>query len=155
MKGPIILASDHRGAALKRKLCRELERAGYEVLDIGTHDAKSVDYPDFAAPAARAVSEGKAERAIVICGSGLGVMYTANRFPRVRAALVEDRESAALARRHNDANVLALAGDRFDAERAWPIVTTWLDTPFEGGRHARRIAMIDQLTRSEDRKSVG
>ena len=149
MKGPIILASDHRGAALKRELCQELERAGYEVLDIGTHDAKSVDYPDFAAPAARAVSEGKAERAIVICGSGLGVMYTANRFPRVRAALVEDRESAALARRHNDANVLALAGDRFDAERAWPIVTTWLDTPFEGGRHARRIAMIDQLTRSE------
>lgn len=149
MKGPIILASDHRGATLKRELCQELERAGYEVLDIGTHDAKSVDYPDFAAPAARAVSEGKAERAIVICGSGLGVMYTANRFPRVRAALVEDRESAALARRHNDANVLALAGDRFDAERAWPIVTTWLDTPFEGGRHARRIAMIDQLTRSE------
>ncbi len=149
MKGPIILASDHRGATLKRELRRELEGAGYEVLDIGTHDAESVDYPDFAAPAARAVSEGKAERAIVICGSGLGVMYTANRFPRVRAALVEDRESAALARRHNDANVLALAGDRFDAERAWPIVTTWLDTPFEGGRHARRIAMIDELTRSE------
>ena len=149
MHGPIILASDHRGATLKRELRQELERAGYEVLDIGTHEAKSVDYPDFAAPAARAVSEGKAERAIVICGSGLGVMYTANRFPRVRAALVEDRESAALARRHNDANVLALAGDRFDAERAWPIVTTWLDTPFEGGRHARRIAMIDQLTRSE------
>ncbi len=149
MHGPIILASDHRGATLKRELRQELERAGYEVLDIGTHEAKSVDYPDFAAPAARAVSEGKAERAIVICGSGLGVMYTANRFPRVRAALVEDRESAALARRHNDANVLALAGDRFDAERAWPIVTTWLDTPFEGGRHARRISMIDELTRSE------
>ena len=147
MNGPIIVASDHRGATLKRDLRVELERAGYEVLDIGTHDGKSVDYPEFAAPAARAVAEGKAERAIVICGSGLGVTYTANRFPGVRAALVEDLETAAMARRHNDANVLTLPGDRMDAERAWPIVTTWLETPFEGGRHARRIAMIDELTR--------
>jgi glycine hydroxymethyltransferase len=96
------------------------------------------------------VSDGKAERAIVLCGSGLGVMYTANRFPGVRAALVQDEEAAELARRHNDANVLALSGDRLDAERAWPIVKTWLDTPFEGGRHARRIAMIDSLTDSEE-----
>jgi glycine hydroxymethyltransferase len=148
MGSPIVMASDHRGVTLKEGLRKRLERAGYDVHDYGTYGADSVDYPEFAAAAARAVSEGKAERGIVICGSGLGVTYTANRFPRVRAALVRDEETAALARRHNDANVLALPGDLVDAERAWPIVTTWLDTPFDGGRHARRIAMIDSLTRS-------
>ena len=86
----------------------------------------------------------------MICGSGLGVMYTANRFPRVRAALVHDVPSAALARRHNDANVLALSGDRSDADTAWLIVRTWLETPFEGGRHASRIAKIDALTRTRE-----
>ena len=150
MGSPIAMASDHRGVTLKEGLRKRLERAGFDVHDYGTHGADSVDYPEFAAAAARAVSEGEAERGIVICGSGLGVMYTANRFPRVRAALVRDEETAALARRHNDANVLALPGDLLDAERAWPIVTTWLDTPFDGGRHARRIAMIDSLTRSEE-----
>ncbi len=150
MGSPIVIASDHRGVTLKEGLRKRLERAGYDVHDYGTHGSDSVDYPEFAAAAARAVSEGKAERGIVICGSGLGVMYTANRFPRVRAALVRDEETAALARRHNDANVLALSGDLLDAERAWPIVTTWLDTPFDGGRHARRVAMIDSLTRSDE-----
>ena len=150
MGSPIVMASDHRGVTLKEGLRKRLERAGYEVHDCGTLGTESVDYPEFAAAAARAVSEGAAERGIVICGSGLGVMYTANRFPRVRAALVQDEETAALARRHNDANVLALSGDRLDSDRAWPIVKTWLDTPFEGGRHARRIAMIDSLTRSDE-----
>jgi glycine hydroxymethyltransferase len=144
---PIVLASDHRGVALKRELRERLERAGYETLDLGTHGEDAVDYPAFAAPAARAVSEGRTDRAIVICGSGLGVMYTANRFPGVRAAWVQDVDAAELARRHNDANVLALPGDRLDGEAAWPIVRAWLDTPFEGGRHIRRIEMIDTLTR--------
>jgi glycine hydroxymethyltransferase len=144
---PIILASDHRGFALKQGLRERLEREGYATLDYGTSDQASVDYPEFAAPAARAVAEGQSERAIVICGTGLGVAYTANRFPGVRAALVQDIEAAALARRHNDANVLALPGDRLDAEHAWPIVKTWLETPFEGGRHVRRIELIDRLTR--------
>ncbi len=147
MGHPIILASDHRGVALKRDLRERLERAGYETLDLGTQGDASVDYPVFAAPAARAVSEGRTERAIVICGSGLGVMYTANRFPGVRAAWVQDVAAAELSRRHNDANVLALPGDRLDGEAAWPIVRAWLDTPFEGGRHIRRIEMIDTLTR--------
>jgi glycine hydroxymethyltransferase len=146
---PIILASDHRGAPLKAALRERLERAGYETLDYGTTGTDSVDYPEFAAPAARAVSEGKSDRAIVICGSGLGVSYTANRFPGVRAALVHDVEAAQMSRRHNDANVLALSGDRLDAAVAWPIVLAWLDTPFEGGRHRRRIEMIDELTRIE------
>jgi len=143
----IVLASDHRGFALKQALRRRLEAAGHEVRDVGTDSAESVNYPEFAAPAARAVSTGEASRGIVICGSGLGVSYTANRFPRVRAALVHDVESAALARQHNDANVLALSGDRTDPETAWKIVETWLKTPFEGGRHALRVEEIDSLTR--------
>jgi glycine hydroxymethyltransferase len=143
----IVLASDHRGFALKRELRRRLEAAGYEVRDFGADSTASVNYPEFAAPAARAVSSGEASRGIVICGTGLGVAYTANRFPRVRAALVHDVETAALARQHNDANVLALAGDRTDPETAWKIVSTWLATPFEGGRHAVRVEEIDSLTR--------
>ena len=149
MGNPIVMAADHRGAALKASLKVRLEAAGHEVRDYGTEGAAAVDYPDFAAPAAREVSEGRAERAIVICGSGLGVMYTANRFPRVRAALVHDLETAELARRHNDANVLALAADRVGPEEAWPIVRRWLETPFEGGRHARRVAKIEQQTAAE------
>jgi glycine hydroxymethyltransferase len=143
----IVLASDHRGFALKRELRRRLEAAGYEVRDFGPDSTESVNYPEFAAPAARAVSIGEASRGIVICGTGLGVAYTANRFPRVRAALVHDVETAALSRQHNDANVLALSGDRTDPETAWKIVSTWLATPFEGGRHALRVAEIDSLTR--------
>ncbi|MEN8158628.1 MAG: serine hydroxymethyltransferase [Myxococcota bacterium] len=147
MGDPIVLASDHRGVALKEALVRKLEAAGHEVRDLGPHGTDSVNYPEFAAPAARAVSHGEAARGIVICGSGLGVSYTANRFPRVRAALVHDVESAALARQHNDANMLALSADRTAPETAWKIVETWLTTPFEGGRHAVRVAEIDELTR--------
>jgi len=147
MGDPIVLASDHRGLALKQALRKRLEASGHEVRDVGTDSAESVNYPEFAAPAARAVSTGEASRAIVICGSGLGVAYTANRFPRVRAALVHDVESAALARQHGDANVLALSGDRTDPESAWKIVQTWLATPFEGGRHSLRVEEIDSLTR--------
>ncbi len=147
MSDPIALASDHRGAALKQRLRVELERMGQEVRDLGAHGSDPVDYPDFAAPAARMVSEGEVSRAIVICGSGLGVSYTANRFPRVRAALATDAGSAEMARRHNDANVLALGADRLDPDEAWEIVRAWLDTPFEGGRHLRRLEKIDELTR--------
>ncbi len=149
MGNPIVLASDHRGVRLKQALRERLERDGYQTNDLGPNAEESVDYPDFAAPAARSVSEGLNERAIVICGSGLGVMYTANRFPRVRAALVHDVEAAEMSRRHNDANVLALAGDRLEANEAWPIVKAWLETSFEGGRHVARVAKIDSLTRGE------
>ena len=121
MGDKIVIASDHRGAGLKAALRKRLESEGHPVVDLGTQGDASVDYPDFAAPAARAVSQGEVPRGIVICGSGLGVSYTANRFPRVRAALVHDVESAALARQHNDANVLALSGDRTDPETAWKI----------------------------------
>jgi len=150
MGDSIAMGSDHRGFPLKQALRAKLEAAGYQVKDYGPHGPESVNYPEFAAPAARAVSSGEAARGIVICGSGLGVMYTANRFPRVRAALVHDADTAALSRQHNDANMLALSGDRTDPDTAWQIVERWLATPFEGGRHAGRVAAIDDLTRSHD-----
>jgi len=133
----LVMANDHRGSRLKRELRERLEQEGHEIVDLGTNGEESVDYPEFAAPAARAVSEGKYARGILICGSGLGVMYAANRFPGVRAALAHDVEAAEMSRLHNDANMLALSGDRLDAESAWPIVRAWLETPFEGGRHER------------------
>jgi glycine hydroxymethyltransferase len=143
----MVMASDHRGVALKSALGARLAAAGWEVIDYGTDGAASVDYPDFAGPAAEAVSRGAAERGIVICGSGLGVSYVANRFPRVRAALALDATAAEMARRHNDANVLALGADRIDVDLAWSIVETFLATPYEGGRHAARVAKIDTVPR--------
>jgi len=142
---PIVLASDHRGASLKQELCKRLAEAGREVRDLGVKGADAVDYPDFAASAARAVSRGEADRGIVICGTGIGVSITANRFPGVRAALVQDVETAALSRQHNDANVLALAANRLAPEQAWEIVEAWLATGFEGGRHQRRVEKIDEV----------
>jgi glycine hydroxymethyltransferase len=143
------LASDHRGRKLRRELRARLEREGYEVVDYGAEGEDPADYPEFAAPAARGVYEGKTDRAVVICGSGLGVSYTANRFPGVRAALVQDIEAAEMSRRHNDANVLALPGDRLGGDEAWSILQAWLRAPFEGGRHLRRVRQIDELTRIE------
>ncbi len=148
MGDPIVLGGDHRGTVLKTAIATKLVAAGYEVKDFGPDGEASVNYPEHAAPAARAVSEGEASRGIVICGSGLGVSYTANRFPRVRAALVHDVEMAKAARQHNDANMLALSGDRLDEDEAWAIVEAWLETPFEGGRHVVRVEQIDTLTRS-------
>jgi glycine hydroxymethyltransferase len=141
------MASDHRGVALKRALRERLEQAGYEILDFGTDGEAAVDYPDTAGRAAEAVSRGDAERGIVICGSGLGVSYTANRFPQVRAALAADPEMAEMARRHNDANVLALGADRLAPDAAWKIVETFLATAFEGGRHVARVQKIDTVAR--------
>jgi glycine hydroxymethyltransferase len=146
MGDAIVIASDHRGTRLKAALRERLEANGHTVIDVGAHGEEAVDYPDYAAAAARAVSRGDVPRGIVICGSGLGVCYTANRFPGVRAAWVADVDAARASREHNDANVLALPADRLDAERAWPIVSTWLDTRFEGGRHARRVEKIDRLS---------
>jgi glycine hydroxymethyltransferase len=146
MGDAIVIASDHRGTKLKAALRERLEAAGHDVVDVGTHGDDPVDYPDYAAAVARSVSRGEVPRGIVICGSGLGVSYTANRFPGVRAAWVQDTEAARMSREHNDANVLALPADRVDVDHAWPIVTTWLDTPFQGGRHQRRVEKIDQLS---------
>ncbi len=146
MGDAIVIASDHRGTKLKGALRERLEAAGYSVIDVGTHGDGPVDDPDYAAPAARAVSRGDVPRGIVICGSGLGVTYTANRFPGVRAAWVQDVDAARMSREHNDANVLALPADRLDADHAWSLVNTWLNTAFEGGRHVRRVEKIDELS---------
>jgi len=139
----ILIASDHAGFELKEKLERALKESGYTVDDLGTNSPESTDYADYAHPLAREVSEGRAERGVLLCGTGLGMSYTANRYPHVRAAVAWNPEIAKLAREHNDANVLVLPARFVSDGEAAAILTTWLDTPFEGGRHARRVDKIE------------
>lgn len=141
----VAVASDHAGFALKRHVAGYLRDSGHEVIDVGADGEEPVDYPQYAAAAARLVAGGEADTGVVVCGSGVGVSIVANRIPRVRAVNAHDQEEAAMARRHNDANVVALAGRRLTPETADRIVATFLQTEFEGGRHARRVAAIDQL----------
>ncbi|MBA3672580.1 MAG: ribose 5-phosphate isomerase B [Gemmatimonadaceae bacterium] len=140
---PILIASDHAGFAMKAKLEAELTALGYSVEDLGPSSDASTDYADFAHPLAERISNGSAERGILLCGTGLGMSYAANRHPHVRAAVVWSPEIAALAREHNDANVLVLPSRFIGDEQASAIMKTWLDTPFEGGRHTRRIEKIE------------
>jgi ribose 5-phosphate isomerase B len=140
----IPIGSDHAGFELKERLKAELERQGYAVEDVGTHSAASTDYADYAHPVAQAVETGKAQRGVLICGTGLGMSYAANRHAHVRAAVAWSQEVAALARLHNDANVLVLPARFVSAEEGVDILRTWLDTPFEGGRHERRIEKIER-----------
>lgn len=139
----ILIASDHAGFELKEKLEAELESLGYEVEDLGTDDESSTDYADYAHPLADRVSRGEAKRGVLLCGTGLGMSYAANRHANVRAAVAWTPEIARLAREHNDANVLVLPARYLDEESSLRILTTWLDTPFDGGRHERRVAKID------------
>ena len=141
----IAIGSDHAGFELKEQVRPLLEAAGHEVVDVGAHSADSVDYPGPAAEGAKLVSEGAAERAVLVCGSGVGVAIAANKVDGVRAVNAHDPEEAELSRRHNDANVLALAGRRFGADEAAPIVERFLATDFEGGRHQRRVDQINAL----------
>jgi ribose 5-phosphate isomerase B len=141
---PILIASDHAGFELKQKLEAWLREQGYTVSDLGTDSTESTDYPDYAHPLAQRVSEGSAERGILLCGTGLGMSYVANRYPRVRAAVAWTPEIAELARRHNDANVLALPARFLSEGEARQILRTWLDTPFEHGRHERRVGKIER-----------
>jgi len=142
----IAIGSDHAGFALKEHVRAQAGAAGHEVADLGTSSGESVDYPDFAAKVALAVARGEAERGIVICGTGLGVAMTANRFRGVRAAPCTGEFAAEMARRHNDANVLCLGGRLVTKELAERIVDVFLSSPFDGGRHARRVAKIDAST---------
>ena len=139
----IAIASDHAGFRHKQAIRAELERLGHEVVDFGTDSEDAVDYPLFIRPAAEAVARGECERGIVLGGSGNGEAMVANRVPGVRCALCWSVESAELGRSHNDANVIAIGQRLVDEALAIEIVRTWLETPFEGGRHARRIAQID------------
>lgn len=138
----IAIGSDHAGFSLKEEVKSRLTEKGYTVTDFGTHSADSVDYPDFAHPVAEAVERNKAEKGILICGSGNGVCITANKHAGVRAALCWNEELAALARQHNDANVLCIPSRFITSETAYAMVNTFISTSFEGGRHQKRVEKI-------------
>jgi ribose 5-phosphate isomerase B len=145
----VSMGSDHAGYRLKEELKAFLESEGHEVLDVGTDSEETVDYPDFCAAAARAVIDGRADRGIVLGGSGQGEQLAANKVRGTRAALCNDVHLAQLSRRHNDANVLAMGGRIVATELAKDIVKLWLATPFDGGRHARRLEQIAEIERGE------
>jgi ribose 5-phosphate isomerase B len=142
--GAIAVASDHAGFDLKEILKRDLQEAGLEVLDLGTNSTQSVDYPDFGMAMADAVASGKAERGVLVCGTGIGISMAANRNPKVRAALVHDVTSARLSRLHNDANVVAFGQRLIGTETAREALKVFLSTAFEGGRHANRVAKLSK-----------
>jgi ribose 5-phosphate isomerase B len=142
--GAIAVASDHAGFDLKEILKRDLQEAGLEVLDLGTNSIQSVDYPDFGIAMADAVASGKAERGVLVCGTGIGISMAANRNPKVRAALVHDVTSARLSRLHNDANVVAFGQRLIGTETAREALRVFLGTEFEGGRHANRVAKLSK-----------
>ena len=145
----IAIGSDHRGFEAKTRIVSILHQLGHEVHDTGPHSRDSVDYPDFAFEVARAVSEGRTERGILICGTGIGMCIAANKLRGVRAAPCHDCITAEMSRRHNDANVLCLSADLLGEELIDRMVRIWLETPFEGGRHARR---VEKIMRFEDQK---
>jgi ribose 5-phosphate isomerase B len=140
----LALGADHAGVGLKDELKRELDAMGVEYEDFGTNGTSSVDYPDFAARVARGVSEGRFDRGVLVCGSGIGMAITANKVPGIRAAAIGDIESARLSREHNDLNVLTLGARQTELARAAEILRIFLNTPFEGGRHVRRVEKIHQ-----------
>ncbi len=139
----IVIASDHAGVELKAGLCRLLRASGREVRDLGPTDTTSVDYPDFAHKVANEVASGEAAMGVLICGTGIGMSLSANRHPGVRAALCHDAFTAEMARRHNDANVLCVGARVTGPGVAEQILRIFLDTPFEGGRHQRRVERIE------------
>lgn len=144
MSEPVYVGADHAGFALKTRLVAELRRLGYEPIDVGPATLDPTDdYPDFAKPVAAAVSEGRARRGVLTCGTGLGMAYTANRYPGVRAAVAWNAEIATLARRHNDANVLVLPARFVGEEDGAEMLRCFLATDFEGGRHQRRVEKIE------------
>jgi ribose 5-phosphate isomerase B len=143
MSEKILIASDHAGFELKEKLERALANMGFDVQDLGTDSPESTDYADYAHPLAQQVSHGDVKRGVLLCGTGLGMSYTANRYPHVRAAVAWNPEIAKLAREHNDSNVLVVPARFVSEEQGVAILKTWLETPFEGGRHARRVEKIE------------
>ena len=145
MKETIPMACDHAGFELKQKVKAYLDSKGFEVKDFGTYSTDSCDYPDYAHQLGAAIEKGDYKRGIVICGSGNGVQMTANKYPHVRCALCWIEEIAALARQHNDANVLSMPARFIDEATAMQIVEAFISTPFEGGRHQRRVEKISQL----------
>ena len=141
----IAIGSDHRGVAARQRLIGLLQRLGNEVIDCGSHGDAAVDYPDIAADVARRVSEKSVDRGILLCCTGVGMAIAANKLPGVRAATCHDEVTAEMSRRHNDLNVLCLSAEMIGPEVQDKMIHTWLSTPFEGGRHARRVAKIAAL----------
>ena len=144
----IALASDHGGFDLKESVIAHLLNTGWEVDDLGPHTGDSVDYPDYGIKLAEAVAEKKVDRGIVICGTGIGMSIVVNRYPGIRGTLCSDVFTAKLCREHNDSNILILGGRVIGKGLAAEIVNTWLNTPFEGGRHQRRLDKINQIDAS-------
>lgn len=141
----IAVGSDHAGLEMKNQVVEVLKDMGHECKDFGTNLMESVDYPDFGEKVADAVSQGKVDRGILICGTGIGMSIVANKFRRIRAALCNDLFSAKMSRLHNDSNVLILGGRIIGKDLAREIVKTWLITPFEGGRHEKRLKKIEVI----------
>ena len=141
----IAVGADHGGFPLNERVIDELRHAGHEITDFGTHDGSIPDdYPDYAKPVAKAVSTGTVQRGILTCGTGLGMSYTANRFPKVRAALAWNEQIAELSRQHGNSNLLVLPAQFVSEEQGISILHKWLDTNFEGGRHERRVEKIEK-----------
>jgi ribose 5-phosphate isomerase B len=145
----IAVGSDHRGFETKRRVVSLVQKLGHEAIDLGTNSAESCDYPDFAHQVARGVSERKFDRGILICGTGIGMSIAANKVPGVRAALCHDSVTAEMSRRHNDSNILCLSADLLGDELIERMIRIWLETEFEGGRHARRVEKITRIEQAE------
>jgi ribose 5-phosphate isomerase B len=143
----IAIGADHRGFSIRTKVVDLLKQLGHEVDDVGTFSPEAVDYPDIAAEVASRVSHGLADRGILVCGTGLGMCIAANKFHGVRAAPCHDDLTAELSRRHNDSNILCLSADLLGERLIDRMIELWLNTPFEGGRHARRVDKIIDLER--------
>jgi len=146
----IAVASDHRGFGVKDKIITLLNEMGHEGIDYGPENPESVDYPDFAAKVANAVSTSEVDRGILICGTGIGMCIVANKFPGVRAAPCHDDLTAEMSRLHNDANILCLSADLLGDRLVNRMVEIWVNTSFEGGRHARRVEKIAQYENKQD-----
>lgn len=143
----ILIASDHGGLDLKDAVMEYLTGHGITVRDLGTMNGDAVDYPDYAGKVARAIANGEAGEGILICGTGIGMSIAANKFPGVRAALISDEFTARMSREHNNANIIVMGGRVLTPARARELVAIWLETPFAGGRHQRR---LDKITEIED-----
>jgi ribose 5-phosphate isomerase B len=151
----IAVGTDHRGYPVRARVIDLLERLGHEVEDMGTFTDEAVDYPDIAARVAQKVSRGEADRGILLCGTGLGMCIAANKFPGVRAAPCHDDLTAEMSRRHNDSNVLCLSADLLGERLIGRMIELWLMTPFEGGRHVRRIEKITAIEHEIEEEQSG